>query len=65
MVLESMAPVALLIGTGVAAGKLGWVKQEAVKGLSDLVFLLLTPALMFRTMAQVRVEQLDFTPVAA
>ena len=60
-----MAPVALLIGTGVAAGKLGWVKQEAVKGLSDLVFLLLTPALMFRTMGQVRVEQLDFTPVAA
>ena len=60
-----MAPVALLIGTGVAAGKLGWVKQEAVKGLSDLVFLLLTPALMFRTMGQVRVEQLDFTPAAA
>lgn len=65
MVLESLAPVVLLIGTGVAAGKLGWVKQEAVKGLSDLVFLLLTPALMFRTMGQVRLEQLDFTPVAA
>jgi len=65
MVLESLAPVALLIGTGVVAGKLGWVKQTAVKGLTDLVFLLLTPALMFRTMAQVRVEQLDFTPVAA
>ena len=65
MVLESLAPVALLIGTGVVAGKLGWVKQAAVKGLTDLVFLLLTPALMFRTMAQVRVEQLDFTPVAA
>lgn len=65
MVLESLAPVALLIATGVAAGKLGWVKQGAVKGLSDLVFLLLTPALMFRTMGQVRLEQLDFTPVAA
>jgi malonate transporter len=65
MVLESLAPVALLIGTGVVASKLGWVKQEAVKGLSDLVFLLLTPALMFRTMGQVRLEQLDFTPVAA
>lgn len=65
MVLESLAPVALLIGTGVVAGKLGWVKQAAVKGLTDLVFLLLTPALRFRTMAQVRVEQLDFTPVAA
>lgn len=65
MVLESLAPVALLIATGVAAGKLGWVKQEVVKGLSDLVFLLLTPALMFRTMGQVRLEQLDFTPVAA
>jgi predicted permease len=53
------------INADLVAGKLGWVKQAAVKGLTDLVFLLLTPALMFRTMAQVRVEQLDFTPVAA
>jgi predicted permease len=57
MVLESLAPVALLIGTGVLAGKLGWVKQAAVKGLTDLVFLLLTPALMFRTMGKVDVRQ--------
>ena len=37
----------------------------AVKDLSNLIFLLLTPALLFRTMSTVRVEQLDFKPVAA
>lgn len=37
----------------------------AVKDLSNLVFLLLTPALLFRTMSQVRLEELDFKPVAA
>ncbi len=37
----------------------------AIKDLSNLVFLLLTPALLFRTMSRVRVEQLDFKPVAA
>ncbi|SFC46785.1 hypothetical protein SAMN05216344_11868 [Polaromonas sp. OV174] len=37
----------------------------AIKDLSNLVFLLLTPALLFRTMSQVRIEQLDFKPVAA
>jgi predicted permease len=37
----------------------------ALKDLSNLVFLLLTPALLFRTMSQVRIEQLDFKPVAA
>ncbi len=37
----------------------------AIKDLSNLVFLLLTPALLFRTMSGVHVEQLDFRPVAA
>jgi hypothetical protein len=36
-----------------------------VKDLSNLVFLLLTPALLFRTMSKVQVQQLDFRPVAA
>ncbi len=65
LVVESLFPVVLLIGAGVAAGKMGWLRQAAVKDLSDLIFLLLTPALLFRTMSQVRLEQLDFRPVAA
>ena len=36
-----------------------------MKDLSNLVFLLLTPALLFRTMSKVQVQQLDFRPVAA
>lgn len=36
----------------------------ATKDLSNLVFMVLTPALLFRTMSTVHVEQLDFKPVA-
>lgn len=36
-----------------------------MKDLSNLVFLLLIPALLFRTMSNVHVEQLDLRPLAA
>ena len=64
-VFASLLPVILIIGMGFAAGRLRWVGQAAVKDLSNLVFLLFTPALLFRTMHKVHPEQLDFTPVAA
>lgn len=64
-VLASLLPVALLIAAGVLAGRRAWIRPGAVKDLSNLVFLLLTPALLFRTMSQVRLEELDFKPVAA
>jgi predicted permease len=47
------------------AGRARWLKAESTKDLSNLVFLVLTPALMFRTMSTVHLEQLDFKPVAA
>ena len=65
LVFTALFPVVLLIATGFLAGKLGWIRALAIKDLSNLVFLLLTPALLFRTMSGVRVEQLDFKPVAA
>lgn len=65
LVFASLFPVVLLIATGFMAGRLGWIRALAIKDLSNLVFLLLTPALLFRTMSGVRVEQLDFKPVAA
>ncbi len=65
LVIESLLPVVLLIGAGVLAGRLGWLQKASVKDLSGLIFLLFTPALLFRTMSQVRLEQLDFKPVAA
>jgi malonate transporter and related proteins len=64
-VFSALAPVILLIALGYAVGRLGWVRASAVKDLSNLVFLVLTPALLFRTMSKVHVQQLDFRPVAA
>lgn len=65
LVLSSLLPVILLISAGFAAARLHWVRETAVKDLTKLVFFLLMPALLFRTMGRVYVEQLDFKPVAA
>ncbi|MFC5520906.1 AEC family transporter [Polaromonas jejuensis] len=65
LVFVSLLPVVFLIAAGFIAGRAGWIRASAIKDLSNLVFLLLTPALLFRTMSQVRIEQLDFKPVAA
>jgi hypothetical protein len=64
-VLSSLAPVVLLIGVGFCVGRLRWLSPGATKNLSNLVFLLLTPALLFRTMSTVQVQQLNLRPVAA
>lgn len=62
-VLSSLLPVALLILMGFVAGKAKLVQGESVRDLSNLVFLVLTQAMLFRTMSQVHLEQLDFEPV--
>ncbi|MFM2049980.1 MAG: hypothetical protein RL682_471 [Pseudomonadota bacterium] len=49
---------------GVVAGRLKLIRQEAVKDLSNLVFLVLTQALLFRTMSSVHVQDLDFHSVS-
>jgi malonate transporter and related proteins len=64
-VVASLTPVFLLIALGYLAGRLQWIREAAVKDLSNLVFLLLIPALLFRTMAAVHVETLDLRPVLA
>ncbi len=63
-VVSSLLPVVLLILIGYLAGRVRWIRPEAGKDLSQLVFMVLTPALLFRTMSAVHVEQLDFKPVA-
>jgi predicted permease len=65
LVLSALAPVVLLAAAGYWAGRRGWVAAEAVPSLTQLVFLLLTPALLFRTMAQVQIAQIDPRPVLA
>ncbi len=64
-VVASLTPVFLLIAIGFLAGRMRWIRDEAVKDLSNLVFLLLIPALLFRTMSTVRFQQIDLLPVVA
>ncbi len=61
----SLTPVFLLIALGYVAGHRRWVREAAVPDLSNLVFLVLIPALLFRTMSSVRFETLDLRPVLA
>ena len=61
----SLTPVFLLIALGYVAGHRRWVREASVPDLSNLVFLVLIPALLFRTMSSVRFETLDLRPVLA
>ncbi|HEY4665499.1 MAG TPA: AEC family transporter [Comamonas sp.] len=61
--LSALLPVVLIIMCGVGAAKVGWIQASAVRDLSKLVFYVLTPALLFRTMASVRIAELDFKPI--
>ncbi len=63
-VLSALLPVVLLIGVGFAAGRLRLMRGEAVRDLSNLVFLVLVQALLFRTMATARLDRLDLRSVA-
>ncbi|WP_287877991.1 AEC family transporter [Acidovorax sp.] len=63
-VFTSLVPVILFIALGFFAGRRGWIRAASVKDLSNLVFMVLTPALLFRTMSTVQVQDLDFGPVA-
>ena len=62
-VISALLPVVLLIAIGFMAGRMGWVRAQATKDLSTLVFMVLTPALLFRTMSTVHVQELNFKPV--
>ena len=63
-VFSALLPVVLLIGIGFAAGRLKLIRGEAVRDLSNLVFLVLVQALLFRTMATADLARLDLRSVA-
>lgn len=65
VVLSSLLPVVILIAIGFIAARARLMGAAGTKDLSNLAFLVLTPALLFRTMSTVHVEQLDFMPVAS
>ena len=62
-VLSALLPVVLLILLGFGVGRAKLVRPESVRDLSNLVFLVLTPALLFRTMSSVHLERLDLQPI--
>ena len=62
-VVSSLLPVVLLIFIGFIAGRAKLVRPEAVRDLSNLVFLVLTQAMLFRTMSSVHLELLELRPV--
>ncbi|HSV54571.1 MAG TPA: AEC family transporter [Burkholderiaceae bacterium] len=64
-VVSSLLPVVLLIAVGFFAGRRAWISATAVKDLANLIFLLLSPALLFRAMSAVHVEDLSLRPLAA
>lgn len=64
-VVAALTPVFLLIAAGYLAGRLQWIRETAVRDLSNLVFLLLIPALLFRTMSGVNLQALDLRPLLA
>ncbi|WP_277977948.1 AEC family transporter [Pantoea endophytica] len=62
-VVNALLPVVILIFIGFAAVRSGWLKSSAIMDVSNLAFLILGPALFFRSMAQVHLDELDFKPV--
>ncbi|WP_215845150.1 AEC family transporter [Candidatus Pantoea bituminis] len=62
-VVNALLPVVILILIGFAAVRRGWLKSSAIMDISNLAFLILGPALFFRSMAQVHLNELDFKPV--
>jgi malonate transporter and related proteins len=64
-VLSALIPVVILIAIGFFAGRRRWIGVAGTKDLSALVFVMMTPPLLFRTMSTVHVEQLDFRPIAS
>lgn len=63
-VFAALAPVVLFILVGFVCGRRGLIRASAIPDLSNLTFMVLTPALLFRTMSSVHVGALDFRPIA-
>ena len=63
-VFQALIPVVTLIVLGYLIVRFGWLRTEGVQDVSNIAFLVLAPALLFRSMATVHLAEIDFTPVA-
>ncbi len=64
-VIVALLPVVILIAIGFIAGRAGFMPGEAIKHLSRLVFTVFLVPLLFRTMANVKPENLQWMPLLA
>lgn len=62
-IVHALVPVIVLITCGYLAGRLQWVGEQGLKDIAKLAFNLLAPALLFRTLSQVHLSELDLAPV--
>lgn len=62
-VIAALAPVVVFIAIGFLCARRGLIRSSAIPDLANLTFLVLTPALLFRTMSSVHVTELDFRPI--
>lgn len=58
----ALAPVVLMILCGWAAAKFGWIHKEHLPSLANLVFMVLLPALLFRSMTLIGFDKVDYYP---
>ena len=63
-VFQALIPVVTLIILGFLVVRAGWLKAVGMRDISNIAFLVLAPALLFRSMATVHLAEIDFTPVA-
>jgi malonate transporter and related proteins len=62
-VIAALLPVVLLIAIGLIAGHARIIEAQAMKSLSNLLFMVALPSLLFRTMAQVQPQAVQPLPV--
>lgn len=63
-VFQALIPVVTLIVLGFLIVRVGWLRAEGMRDISNVAFLVLAPALLFRSMATVHLAEIDFRPVA-
>lgn len=60
---DALLQVFLMITVGIIVARLGWAEETLTQAFSGLVLRVFLPALLFRSMAQVRFETLSFDPI--
>ena len=65
ILLTALAPVILLVAVGWFAGRRGWIGAGSVRDLSNLVFYVMAPAMLFRALATSHLGDFDLRSIGA